>query len=120
MLINKWNLNKIFRVVFVACALMLISACTSSGGSPSGGPLSEGSANVAEKITSCKASDTLVASQTQCLQGDASCYQISDGNWCTGERGNVCPAGSTAVAAGLGCPLGDRCFQFSESLLCRI
>ena len=74
----------------------------------------------AGRIASCKREDTQVAAEAQCLQDDAACYQIADGAWCTGPRGNTCPAGSSAIAAGTACPPGMRCFDAGESLTCGI
>ncbi len=98
-------------------ASVVISGCASSGSSLSGTP---GAAGNNSRITACKSTDTQVSSSNQCLQDDAACYQISNGQWCTGERGNVCPAGSTALSAGMACPIGKRCFRVGESLECAI
>lgn len=96
-----------------ALVLVMLSSCASPGGA-------EPVANPNDRILACKSTDTQVASEGQCLQDDAACYQISNGQWCTGERNSVCPAGSQALAAGVACPAGARCFRFSESLECMI
>lgn len=99
-------------VFFVA--LFMLSSCASND---SGGYSAERSAG---KITACRSGDQMVDSERQCLQDDAACYQISNGKFCTGERGNVCPAGSTALPAGAACPSGARCIAYGESLNCAI
>ena len=124
---NQFNANPRYKsalkfsttlITVIAC-LLLLSGCASSGNSSpsaSGSGISNGSSRISE----CKINDTLVQSSSQCLQDDAACYQISNGQWCTGERGNVCPAGSVAVPEGMACPRGKRCFRVSESLECTI
>jgi len=72
------------------------------------------------KIQACRAGDQMVNSPQQCLQDSAACYQISNGNYCTGERGNTCPAGSSQIADAAACPRGTRCIQFGEGLHCAI
>ena len=119
------NLFKKAKVVASAVVLVcLVSSCASDGGSSPGGFDSQGSAgggaNPADRILACKAGDTQVGGAQQCLQGDAACYQISGGDWCTGDRTSVCPAGAQALPAGTACPAGARCFRLSESLECFI
>jgi hypothetical protein len=108
---------KSFRtLVIVIVSALLISSCASSGNlSASGSAISSGS-----RITECKTNDTLIQNSSQCMQDDAACYQLSNGQWCTGERGNFCPAGSVAVPEGMACPRGKRCFRVGESLECTI
>lgn len=93
-----------------------ISGCASDEISGSGVARS----SVGSKILACKAGDQQVQSSRQCLQDGAACYELNNGNWCTGERGNVCPAGSSEVPAGRSCPIGARCIQFGEDLNCAI
>ena len=100
----------------VAC--LFLSACASSGDSLNKAGLGAGSTG--SRVSVCKSTDTLVDDSSQCLQDDAACYELSNGKWCTGERGNTCPAGSVAVPAGQACPLGSRCFHVGESLECTI
>ena len=102
-------------------SVALLSGCASSGDTFGGATYgnNQGSAG-GNRIESCKTTDRLIDSSTQCLQDDAACYQLSNGQWCTGERGSVCPAGSVAVPAGQSCAIGRRCFQVSESLICTI
>lgn len=108
--------NSIRTLVTVIACVLLLSGCASSGNpSTSGSTISSGS-----RITACKTSDTLVQNQNQCLQDDAACYQLNNGQWCTGERGISCPAGSLAIPEGSACPSGKRCFSVSESLECTI
>jgi hypothetical protein len=92
-----------------------VAGCSSSPYQPAGT-----STDGAGRIASCKRGDTQVSAEVQCLQDDAACYQIANGNWCTGTRGNTCPAGSNAMAAGNACPAGMRCFDVGESLTCGI
>jgi len=68
----------------------------------------------------CKSGDTPVESPGQCLQDDAACYQLTNGTWCTGERGQACPTGSTPLPAGTECPQGGRCFTIGENLTCSV
>ncbi len=106
------------RSVLVALTIcLLITSCTSGSGLSQA---SNGSRADNGRITACRATDQLVDSSNQCLQDDAACYQLSNGNWCTGERGNVCPAGASALSAGASCPPGKRCFSVGESLQCTI
>jgi len=112
----------ILSAVTVIAALLLISACASSGNSvPSGTSVAgAGIGTDSSRAAQCKATDTLIQSRQQCLQDDAACYQLSNGQWCTGERGSICPSGSTNVEPGRPCPAGSRCFTVSESLQCAI
>lgn len=92
---------------------MLLSACANDGGS---GP----SDYTPRTVTACRSGDQVVASASQCLQDGAACYALTNGSWCTGERGNTCPAGSVAIPEGSTCPRGTRCFDVGESLTCGI
>ncbi len=100
--------------------LVIQLGCASSSDTGTASQTLSNRANPLSKIQICKAGDEMVASSNQCIQDDAACYQISNGQWCTGPRGNVCPAGSTELALGVACPVGSRCIRFSESLTCRI
>ncbi len=113
LLVNRQRQRRFLLPTLLTLSVLLLSACASSGG---GGP----TANASDRILACKSTDTLISNAGQCLQDDAACYQISNGQWCTGERGSVCPAGSQALAAGAACPVGARCFKFSESMECMI
>jgi len=113
--------NKSIRFSFyglTASLLVIQLGCASSG--DAGSTSVSNRAAPTSKIQICKAGDQMVASSNQCIQDDAACYQISNGQWCTGERGNVCPAGSTELSLGVACPAGKRCIRFSESLMCQI
>lgn len=79
-----------------------------------------GGAAIAPEATACLEGDSVVSSSAQCLQDDAACYPIADGNWCTGPRAISCPMGSNPLPAELPCPEGARCFAQSESLQCVI
>ena len=94
----------------------MLSSCASSV-SPSASSAVPSSSS---RISACKINDTLIQNNSQCLQDDAACYQLSNGQWCTGERGAVCPAGSVVLPQGMDCPIGKRCFRISESLDCTI
>ena len=100
----------------VIVGVLLISSCASSGNPATSGSVIPGSSRISE----CKINDTLISNSSQCLQDDAACYQLSNGQWCTGERGNSCPAGSVVVPEGIACPPGKRCFRVGESLECTI
>ena len=99
----------------VACAL-LVTGCATEGVSP----YPTGDSSLAGRIKACRTGDTRVPSSTACLQDDAACYQLADGDWCTGPRGTECPTGSSELAAGAICPAGARCFQISEGKNCAI
>jgi len=101
--------------IMLTAAAIMLAGCASSAGNPAA---SRGDA--ASRIQACKSTDRQVANEGQCLMDDAACYQISNGQWCTGPRGNVCPAGSVAMGVGEQCPSGSRCFSVGESLECRI
>ena len=105
-------------VLSVLATVVFLSACASSGGSLNDSRIGQGSSG--SRVSACKSTDTLVNDSSQCLQDDAACYELSNGKWCTGERGNVCPAGSVALPAGQACPPGHRCFHVGESLECTI
>ncbi len=100
-------------LLLVACLFFLVN-CASDGGSSRSDSAPRG------KVSVCKSGDTTVSSASQCLRDDAACYQLTDGNWCTGTRGNSCPAPSVEVPAGTSCPAGARCFKVGESLTCGI
>ncbi len=95
--------------------LGIASCATSDGGYGSASTRAAGS-----KIVACKSGDTQVSSSTQCLQDSAACYELANGGWCTGERGNTCPAGSVQIPDGGQCPNGTRCIEFGEGLQCAI
>ncbi len=105
------------KSLLVIAACVLIGACASSGGSLGKAPRPSGNGGHPEV---CKSGDTQVGSASQCLQDDAACYELNNGKWCTGERGNTCPAGSSALPAGIPCAPGKRCFRVGESLECTI
>ncbi len=100
-----------YQCLAVPCMLLLIG-CSTAGTTANN--------TVRGRIEICKAGDQKISSQGQCLQDDAACYQLANGKWCTGERGNQCPAGSTLIIAGTACPSGTRCFKVGESLLCGV
>ena len=99
----------------------LLVACASDSGLSrvQTGLLSGDNAGIS-RISVCKSTDTEVGSSSQCLQDDAACYQLSNGRWCTGERGNICPAGSVALPGGQSCPARKRCLRIGESLECMV
>jgi len=103
---------------FYVClaASLVISACATSGAGPRSADNLGGT-----RAAACKSNDQPVASASACLSTqDSACYQLSNGSWCTGERGNTCPAGSNPIPAGTSCPRGTRCFEVSDSLTCTI
>jgi len=104
------------QFVITLMLLLGISACATNEVSP----YPTGDSSLAGKIRICRAGDTEVDSAASCLQDDAACYQMANGKWCTGPRGNTCPAGSTELPAGSSCPSGMRCFQIGESKNCGI
>jgi len=108
-----------FSICGLTAGLLVIQLGCASSGDAGNASLSNRAATLS-KIQICKAGDEMVASSNQCIQDDAACYQISNGQWCTGVRGNVCPAGSTELSVGVACPVGKRCIRFSESLTCQI
>jgi len=95
--------------------LILCAGCASGTD-----PYRTGDSSLSGKIKSCRAGDTPIAGADLCLQDDAACYQIANGSWCTGERGNQCPTGSSEIAANAPCPRGARCFDVGESKRCAI
>ena len=105
------------RLVLIAAIAMLLNSCASGG---SEGGIYGRSTVGASRIQACRSGDQSINSSSACLPGDAACYQVSNGSWCTGERGNTCPTGSTALAAGESCPNGARCFSASTNLTCAI
>lgn len=104
-------------VTALTVAAWLLSSCAASSDQPLSGKVNAGNGS---RVSVCKSTDTLIDSSDQCLMDDAACYQLSNGKWCTGERGNVCPAGSMALPDGSACPPGARCFRVGESLQCAI
>ncbi len=74
----------------------------------------------ASRAETCRAGDRIVSSESACLVGDASCYALANGEWCTGPLEQRCPAGSSALTVGQSCPNGARCFRFSDSLECYV
>jgi len=102
------------RVCTLACAMSLLAGCASDG---AGGRLQPGGADTV-RAENCKSGDERIADSNACLMDDAACYQLANGGWCTGPRGNTCPTGSSALAAGQPCPPGAVCFRMSESLEC--
>lgn len=98
--------------VMIFMALTLTSCATADAGSSS--------ARLGSKVQVCKRGDELVDSPRQCLQDGAACYELTNGKYCTGERGNTCPAGSLEVPAGTACPRGARCIKYGENLSCAI
>jgi hypothetical protein len=121
---NQLNYPKHFKngyrsvktLITVIAAALFLSGCASSGTPSTSRAAISGSSRIAE----CKLNDTLIQNSSQCLQDDAACYQLSNGQWCTGERGTSCPAGSVAVPDGMECPTGQRCFRVGETLECTI
>ena len=107
-----------FKVVLIVIATMLLGSC--AGGGTDGGGVYGRSTVGASRVQVCRTGDESINSSSACLDGDAACYQIADGSWCTGERGDSCPAGSAALAAGQACPVGARCFAASTNLTCAI
>jgi len=104
------------KFVLIVVTTLLLGSCA---GGTDGGFYGRSSVG-ASRIQECRAGDQSVSSSSACLDGDAACYQVSNGSWCTGERGNTCPAGSIALAAGDSCPIGARCFTASTNLTCVI
>ncbi|NND89512.1 MAG: hypothetical protein HKN42_01510 [Granulosicoccus sp.] len=102
------------------CLCAWMTGCTSVGDTVPGTAVASGKAAGSSRISECKSTDTQIDSSSQCLQDDAACYELRNGKWCTGERGNICPAGSVALPAGQPCPPGNRCFRVGESLECTI
>lgn len=101
--------------------IMMLVILSIAGCATSDGGYNTGSTRAANsKVTVCKSGDTQVSSSTQCLQDSAACYELANGKWCTGERGNTCPAGSVKIPDGGQCPNGTRCIAFGEGLQCAI
>jgi len=111
-------LKPFFSILAGITLMIAMSGCASPGGSQGIEPINQGSGS--SRVSQCKSTDQRISSSSQCLQDDAACYQLSNGDWCTGERGNICPAGSIAVPDGAACPIGKRCFNVGESLRCTI
>ena len=106
----------------VTLGVPLLTGCASPLGAqaPSTAPGAVGRAEINSRIRACKAGDTEVASESQCLRDDATCYAIAGGRWCTGPRGNTCPTGSVKISTGTPCPANTRCFAIGESLMCGV
>ena len=100
--------------------MMLIMLSVAGCATSDGGYGSTSASGVSSKVAACKSGDTLVNSSTQCLQDSAACYELANGKWCTGERGNTCPAGSAQIPDDEQCPNGTRCIAFGEGLQCAI
>ncbi len=107
-------------LLMVLSVMIGLSGCSTSAGALGSGNQRTLSGDAASKISQCKSTDIVVDSSSQCLLDDAACYPLSNGQWCTGERGNICPAGSVALPSGQTCPPGKRCFRVGESLECTI
>jgi hypothetical protein len=114
MRINSRFIIVLHRSCVVVAAALLLASCASSPELPT-----NSDARVS-RADSCRAGDRVVESESSCLTGDASCYALANGDWCTGTLEPRCPAGSSPVPAGYSCPGGARCFQFSESLNCQV
>lgn len=112
------NKPRLSIVTLLLVSTFLIYGCASSG--TGNGGFANAEVSQSARITVCRTGDREVAGASQCLADDAACYQIANGNYCTGPRGNVCPTGSVAVPNGTPCPEGVRCFKPSESLYCAI
>lgn len=108
--------------VFLVKGLVLLSAVTLLSACAGGGSVAPDARSGigGNRPEACRAGERIVASADACLQDEASCYILSDGNWCTGPREASCPKGSFALAAGAACPPGTRCFRISESLQCQV
>jgi len=64
---------------------VIVAGCaTSDGGYSSASTRGSGS-----KVVACKSGDTQISASSQCLQDSAACYELANGQWCTGERGNT-------------------------------
>ncbi len=111
------NQNRVcWRLLVMSVVLLsLVSACASSPGGNS-----QRATIGSSPIQACRATDTAISSSAQCLSGDAACYQLANGSWCTGTRDNVCPSGSSVLTTGTACPKGARCFAVSQNLTCAI
>lgn len=106
----------ITRLCIVGLMMLLTTALTSCATADAGGS----SQRLGSKVQACRSGDQLVSSASQCLQDGAACYELSNGNFCTGERGNSCPTGSSKIPAGAACPPGTRCIAYGEGLNCAI
>lgn len=98
-------------LMILMCGTLASCATADAGGS---------SQRLGSKVQVCKSGDQMVDSASQCLQDGAACYALSNGKFCTGERGNTCPTGSAEIPAGAACPRGARCIQYGEGLNCVI
>ncbi len=113
--LSNANLPAAVLTMAVMLAVATLSGCAGSAGSSTGTQRLGGS-----KIQACRSGDEMVSSSRQCLQDGAACYELTNGNWCTGERGNTCPAGSTQLPQGAACPRGARCIEYGENLNCAV
>lgn len=110
---GAYPMQTLARLCIASAMIFMLAGCaTSEAGSSS--------ARLGSKIEVCKRGDELVDSSRQCLQDGAACYELTNGKFCTGERGNTCPAGSTEIPSGTACPRGARCINYGESLSCAI
>lgn len=69
----------------------------------------------------CASGEMKVATQGECLQDDAVCYQIDDGSWCTGPASaqTTCESGDMPVATQGDCLQDDAaCYQLSDGSWC--
>lgn len=105
-----------FARLGIAGVLIFLAATLGSCATDSAGA----SQRLGSKVQACRSGDQLVDSPRQCLQDGAACYELANGKFCTGERGNVCPTGSVEIPAGTACPRGTRCIQYGENLSCAI
>jgi hypothetical protein len=111
------------RAVFVLVILMF-TACSSQN--QSAGPASPdareapATATAPAARTQCEPGDQAIASSSGCMVDDATCYQLADGSWCTGDRAPTCPDGFAMLPEGQRCDLGPDCVQPGEAqLFCR-
>ena len=107
--------KRMAKVSLSLASLVFVASCASGGSA-----IDDRGGFGSSPIQACKASDQAINTSASCLSGDAACYQLSDGSWCTGERGGLCPTGSTPLAQGQTCPAGSRCFSVSNELSCVI
>ncbi|MGL6161498.1 hypothetical protein [Microbulbifer sp.] len=66
----------------------------------------------------CLPGDTEVMAYSQCPVGEAACYQLDTGNWCTGISMAQCPGGSIPIAVDVQCPVAGSCWMHSSGLRC--
>jgi len=111
---GAYSLQTLARLCIGSAMILMLASCAATAETGSS------SARLGSKIEVCKRGDEQVDSSRQCLQDGAACYELTNGKFCTGERGNTCPAGSTAIPPGTACPRGARCINYGESLSCAI